>query len=92
MSRATLRNERRREGPHEAADHGGLNLSRFTSSYAIAAFMIVCIWFTSRKSKDDAGLPPPTGARAAPRSKPCTPKNRSARVTGLGREPRGLLM
>ena len=47
------------------ADHGGLNLSRFTSSYAIAAFMIVCIWFTSRKSKDDAGLPRRPGARGA---------------------------
>jgi uncharacterized membrane-anchored protein len=35
-------------------DHGGLNLSRFTSSYVIAAFMIVCILLTSRKSEDDA--------------------------------------
>ena len=34
-------------------DDGGLNLSRFTSSYVIAAFMIVCILLTSRKSEDD---------------------------------------
>jgi len=32
-------------------DHGGLNLSRFASSYVITAFMIVCILVTSRKSK-----------------------------------------
>jgi uncharacterized membrane-anchored protein len=32
---------------------GGLNLSRFASSYVIAAFMIVCILVTSRKSKQD---------------------------------------
>lgn len=34
-------------------DHGGLNLSRFASSYVIAGFMIVCILVTSRKSKQD---------------------------------------
>jgi len=34
-------------------DHGGLNLSRFASSYVIAAFMIVCILVTSQKSKQD---------------------------------------
>lgn len=34
--------------PH---DHGGLNLSRFTSSYVIAAFMIVCILFFSDRAK-----------------------------------------
>jgi len=34
-------------------DHGGLNLSRFTSSYVIAAFMIACILLTSRKSEQD---------------------------------------
>jgi uncharacterized membrane-anchored protein len=34
-------------------NHGGLNLSRFASSYVIAAFMIVCILVTSRKSKQD---------------------------------------
>jgi uncharacterized membrane-anchored protein len=34
-------------------DHGGLNLSRFASSYVIAAFMIVCILVTSRKPKQD---------------------------------------
>ena len=34
-------------------DHGGLNLSRFTSSYVIAAFMIICILATSRKSAQD---------------------------------------
>ena len=43
-------------------DHGGLNLSRFTSSYVIAAFMIVCILLTSRKTGDDDGSPP-VGAR-----------------------------
>lgn len=45
-------------------DHGGLNLSRFTSSYVIAAFMIVCVLLTSRKSEDDAGARPPVGTRA----------------------------
>jgi uncharacterized membrane-anchored protein len=33
---------------------GGLNLSRFTSSYVLAAFMIVVILFTSRRSEEDA--------------------------------------
>ena len=34
-------------------DDGGMNLSRFTSSYVIAAFMIICILVTSRKSEHD---------------------------------------
>ncbi len=34
-------------------DHGGLNLSRFTSSYVLAAFMIILILLTSRKSEHD---------------------------------------
>lgn len=34
-------------------DHGGLNLGRFTSSYVIAAVMIICILLTSRKSEDE---------------------------------------
>jgi uncharacterized membrane-anchored protein len=34
-------------------NHGGLNLSRFTSSFVIAAFMILCILVTSRKSEED---------------------------------------
>lgn len=34
--------------------HGGLNLGRFTSSYVIAAFMIVCILLTSRKPQSNA--------------------------------------
>lgn len=41
-------------------DHGGLNLSRFTSSYVIAAVMIVLILFTSRRSEEDV----PTARRA----------------------------
>jgi uncharacterized membrane-anchored protein len=41
-------------------DDGGLNLSRFTSSYVIAAVMIVCILLTSRKSEDET-----TSAREA---------------------------
>ena len=35
-------------------NHGGLNLGRFTSSYVIAAFIIVLILFTSRQSKHEA--------------------------------------
>lgn len=35
-------------------NHGGLNLGRFTSSYVIAAFMIVLILFTSRQSEHEA--------------------------------------
>jgi uncharacterized membrane-anchored protein len=35
-------------------NHGGLNLSRFTSSYTIAAFMIVCILLFSRRSEEEA--------------------------------------
>ena len=35
-------------------NHGGLNLSRFTSSYAIAAFMVICVLFCSRRSKQSA--------------------------------------
>lgn len=35
-------------------DHGGLNLSRFSSSFVIAVFMIGCILLTSGKSKQDA--------------------------------------
>ncbi len=35
-------------------DHGGLNLSRFTSSYVLAAFMGICILLTSRKAEHDA--------------------------------------
>jgi len=34
-------------------DHGGLNLGRFPASYVIAAFMVVCILLTSRKSQSD---------------------------------------
>jgi uncharacterized membrane-anchored protein len=30
-------------------DHGGLNLSRFSSSYVLAAFMVVLIFLTSRR-------------------------------------------
>lgn len=36
-------------------DHGGLNLSRFTSSFAIAGFMIAGILVFSRGSEEDAG-------------------------------------
>jgi uncharacterized membrane-anchored protein len=35
-------------------DHGGLNLSRFSSSFVIAILMIGCILLTSRKSERDA--------------------------------------
>ena len=35
-------------------NHGGLNLGRFTSSYVIAAFIIVLILFTSRQSAHEA--------------------------------------
>lgn len=35
-------------------DHGGLNLSRFTSTYALAALMIVCIFFFSGRSESEA--------------------------------------
>lgn len=35
--------------------HGGLNLGRFTSSFVIAAFMIVCILFMSRKAGSHSG-------------------------------------
>ena len=38
-------------------DHGGLNLSRFTSSYVIAGFMVVCILFFSQRSKQKAPSP-----------------------------------
>lgn len=33
---------------------GGLNLSRFSSSYVLAGFMILCILLTSRRSEQDA--------------------------------------
>ncbi len=35
--------------------HGGLNLGRFTSSFVIAAFIIVCILFTSQKAGSHSG-------------------------------------
>jgi len=35
-------------------NHGGLNLGRFTSSYAIAAFMIVFILLFTGRSKEEA--------------------------------------
>ena len=35
-------------------NHGGLNLSRFTSSYAIAAFMIVFILLFTGRSEEEA--------------------------------------
>jgi uncharacterized membrane-anchored protein len=35
-------------------NHGGLNLGRFTSSYVIAAFIVVLILFTSRQSEHEA--------------------------------------
>lgn len=35
--------------------HGGLNLGRFTSSFVIAAIMIVCIFFMSRKAGSHHG-------------------------------------
>lgn len=35
--------------------HGGLNLGRFTSSFVIAAFIIVCILFTSQKAGSHHG-------------------------------------
>lgn len=38
--------------PH---DHGGLNLGRITSSLIIAAFIIVCILFTSQKAGNHSG-------------------------------------
>jgi uncharacterized membrane-anchored protein len=34
-------------------DHGGLNLSRFTSSGVIALLMIICIFFNSGQSEND---------------------------------------
>ena len=35
------------------ADHGGLNLSRFTSSFVLAAFMLICILlFTGRPEEE----------------------------------------
>lgn len=34
-------------------DEGGLNLSRFTSSFVIAAFMILCIVLFSRRSEEE---------------------------------------
>jgi uncharacterized membrane-anchored protein len=36
--------------PH---DHGGLNLSRFSSSGVIAIFMILAIWLTSRRARQN---------------------------------------
>ena len=38
----------------KSIDQGGLNLSRFTSSFTIAAFMIVCILLFSSSSEEDA--------------------------------------
>lgn len=38
--------------------HGGLHLGRFTSSFAIAAFMIGCILLTPQKSEQDPGTGP----------------------------------
>ena len=35
---------------------GGLNLSRFTSSFVLAVVMIICILLTSRKAERDTGL------------------------------------
>jgi uncharacterized membrane-anchored protein len=41
-------------------NHGGLNLDRFTSSYVIAAFMVICILVSSGRSEEG-----PDAARAA---------------------------
>jgi uncharacterized membrane-anchored protein len=35
-------------------DHGGLNLGRFTSSYVIAAFMLILILLFRGHSKEEA--------------------------------------
>lgn len=39
--------------------HGGLNLSRISSSLIIAAFMVACIWFMSRKAEPRPRSPAP---------------------------------
>ncbi len=46
-------------------DNGGLNLSRFTSSYVIAAFMIACILLTSKKSQQDVTISDHTSGSAS---------------------------